>query len=327
MLRYWSGAGARGGRPFVRSVFVAVAIACALGGCCVLTRSQVEAVSDFAAATKDFPDQPATVMVAHAKLRSERGLLLASTLSNPTPALTALERGVGQDEQLRALADSASAALAILEDYTALLGTLSSDQFTKALQNSAVKLGASIDQGVAAFNKAQTNSANQIDPFGDAVAAVVRGGGGIIIRQMQYKALKDAVITADPAVAKMTDAVRALMSAYVAQSGTEPTMDLFGAEFQQIRDAFPRMRSSGGHWDLATLDRVEAALRQSHLGAQLAKDSMRAAGSYRAAHTALRAALERDTDVSALKEQIGTLAAEVRAGKTARDEAKKARKS
>jgi hypothetical protein len=307
--------------PKLACALLVVFLGAAGVGCSVLTQSEVQAVSNFAEATKEFPTQPAAVMEAHAQLRSERGLLVASTMKNPEPALKMLEQGIKQEARLRDLAAQTTAALAVLDEYTELLTVLSSDRFTDDLQNRSVALGSAIDQSIGVFNKLQGKSA-PADTFGDIVAGVVRGGGGVLIRHMQEKALKEAVTRADPAVKRTTKAVEDLMAAYLATPGG---LDLFGAEAEDIRAAFPRMWEGPlSHREIATLDRVGNALVQSTQGAELAQTCQAAAVAYRQAHADLVAAMKHEKSLSALREQIAALAAEVRAGKQVRDQLKKA---
>lgn len=72
-----------------------------LAGCSVLTDSQVNTINNFAQATKGFSASPAAVIEAHATLRDERGLLVASTMTTSENALKTLERGMRQEDRLR----------------------------------------------------------------------------------------------------------------------------------------------------------------------------------------------------------------------------------
>lgn len=299
-----------------------LAISMALAGCSVLTDSQVNAINNFAQATKGFGASPAAVMEAHAMLRDERGVLAASTMATSKRALQTLEQGIKQEDQLRQKALEATAALNILDTYSELLSTLSSDQFTDDLNNKSVALGTAIDQDIATLNKLKGGS---IKSFGDLVAGIIRGGGGIFIRHMQQKALYEAVTNAESAVEQTTGAVEALMAEYLSPSDPQnPGMNLFTQESTEIKENFPMMQSVVSHrWDLQTLDRIHSALRSSERGITLARSCSDAAVAYRQAHVKLVQALKSGNDPSSLIGEIKALAQQVKAGKKVRDELKK----
>ena len=294
----------------------------ALAGCCVLTDSQVNAINNFAQATQGFSASPAAVMEAHATLRDERGLLVASTMTTSENALKMLERGMHQEDRLRQNASAATAALNILDTYSDLLSTLSSDKFTDDLKNKSVALGTALDQDIGTLNKLTGGS---IQSFGDLVAGIVRGGGGILVRHMQQKALYQAVTNAEGAVGHATGAVELLMAEYLSPPDPlKPGLNLFTQESTEIKENFPMMQSVVSHrWDLQTLDRVHSALRNSERGIALAKSCADAAAAYRQAHTKLVQALKSGSDPSSLIAEIKALAQQVKAGKEVRDKLKK----
>lgn len=300
----------------------ALAISMGLAGCSVLTDSQVNAINNFAQATKGFGASPSAVMEAHATLRDERGVLVASTMTTSENALQALERGMKREDQLRQKASEATAALNILDTYSELLSTLSSNQFTDDLNNQSIALGTAIDQDIVTFNKLKGSS---IKSFGDLVAGIIRGGGGIFIRHMQQKALYEAVTSADAAIEQSTGAIEALMADYLSPSDSQnPGLNLFTQESTEIKENFPMMKSVVSHrWDIQTLDRVHSALRSSERGIALARSCSDAAVAYRQAHVKLVQALKSGNDPSSLIGEIKALAQQVKAGKKVRDELKK----
>ena len=294
----------------------------ALAGCSVLTDSQVTTINNFAQATKGFSASPAAVIEAHATLRDERGLLVASTMTTSENALKTLERGMRQEDRLRQKAPAATAALNILDTYSDLLSALSSDKFTDDLKSKSISLGTALDQDIDSLNKLTGGS---IQSFGDLVAGIVRGGGGILVRHMQQKALYQAVTNADGAVGQATGAVEALMAEYMNPSDPQmPNLNLFTQEATEIKENFPMMHSGPSHrWDVQTLDRVHRALRSSERGLALAKACSDAAVSYRQAHAKLVQAIKSDSDPASLIAEIKTLAQQVKAGQKVRDELKK----
>ncbi len=292
----------------------ALPLSLAFAGCSVLTDAQVGAVHQFAHATKGFSASPAAVMEAYATVRGERGVLVASTMSDPTSALKTLEEGVRQEERLRKQASEATAALRVLDNYSDLLTVLSSDKFTDELKNQSLALGAALDQDVATLNKLTNGSTRS---FGDLVAGIVRAGGGILIRHVQQRALYEAVTNAQGVVIQATRSVEDLMAVYV----TPPDSNLFTRESQEIEETFPLMQSVATHrWDLPTLDRVQSALRSSERGLALAKACAAAAARYRQAHAKLVEAITKGSDPSSLIAEINALAQQIRAGEEVREE-------
>ena len=312
-VRRWSGA-----------IICSLPLALLLAGCCVLTDAQVNAVSHFAQATKGFSTAPVAVMEAHAMLRDERGIFTAATMTTSEGALAALTNGMLQADRLRQKAAEATAALSILDAYSDLLNTLASEKFTDDLQNQSVALGTAIDQNVAAFNKVK-GTGDSVQPFGDLVAGMVRGGGGILIRHMQQKALYQAVTNAEGAVVQATRSVEALMADYLPPLDPQnPTDNLITQESEEIKKKFSKMHlavNTGG--DLQTLDRIHRVLRSSERGLALARSCAAAAAAYREAHTKLVQALKSGQDPTSLIEEIKALAQQVKAAKEVRDELKK----
>jgi hypothetical protein len=153
-----------------------VGLFCAAGCGGVLTDGQVAAVNQFAEATKGFGTSPGTVINAYGDLRRQRGLLQSATRSDAGAAARDLASALRQETALETRAAASDAAMRVLDDYAEMLSLLSSAKFTEALQNETVALGGSIDDGIAAFN---TVAGAQVASFGDVVAGIVRGAGGI----------------------------------------------------------------------------------------------------------------------------------------------------
>ena len=294
----------------------------ALAGCGVLTDSQVQAIHTFAHATKGFSASPAAVMEAHATLRDERGLLVASTMTTSEHALKTLERGLHQEDRLRQKASAATAALNILETYSDLLRTLSSDKFTDDLKNNSIALGMALDQDIGTLN---TLTGGSMQSFGDLVAGMVRGGAGMLVRHLQQQTLYQAVTNAEGAVGQATGAVETLMAEYLSPLDPQkPSLNLFTQESTEITESFPLMQSVVSHrWDLQTLNRVHKALRRSERGSALARSCADAAAAHRHAHAKLVQALKNGSALSSLIAEINALAQQVKAGKEVRDELKK----
>jgi hypothetical protein len=311
--------------PAARQVLLVALSGAAFGmaGCGLLTDGQVAAVNQFSAATRGFGTSPGTVITAYAALRSDRALLESATRSNGNVAATDLANGLQQRTELQSRAAASDAAIGVLDDYAQMLSLLSSSKFTDDLQNQTIALGSSIDNGIATFNKL---SGSQINSFGDIVAGIVRGAGGIWIRREQHKALVAAVTQAKAPVDRLTASIEDLMSSFVGPSPSDdPDKDLFARESKEVQQFLARSQPAGRPLDV--LERSQTAMRRAIDGQNLAKSCRRAAVQYRSAHNELvRAITDSDkTDVKELVAKIQTLSQEIKAAKRVQDEVKKAR--
>jgi len=308
-----------------RSLLLIVASSAALGmaGCGgILTDGQVAAVSQFAEATKGFGTSPGTVINAYAGLRSDRALLEAASRSDGGVAAKDLANGLKQRLELESRGAAADAAITVLDDYAQMLGVLSSSQFTDDLQNQTIALGSSIDNGIATFNKL---SGSTLNSFGDIVAGIVRGAGGLWIRREQHKALVAAVTNAKGPVDRLTASIESLMDFFVGPPpSTDPEKSLFARESQEVQDFLGRTQPAGR--PLPVLERTQTVMKQAVDGQNLAQLSRRAAVQYRAAHNELVQAITGDK--ADLKNLVGTiqgLSQEIKAAKRVQGEVKKAR--
>jgi hypothetical protein len=304
-------------------VALTVGLFCAAGCGGVLSDAQVAAVNQFAEATKGFGTSPGTVITAYGDLRRQRGLLESATRTDARAAARDLTSALGQEAALETRAAAADAAMNVLDDYAEMLRLLSSAKFTEELQNETIALGGSIDNGIAAFNNKVAGA--QVASFGDIVAGIVRGAGGIWIRREQHRALVAAVTRAETPVEKLTSSVEDMMAFFLGPPN-EPDKNLFARESKEVQDLLARPRPDGRNFDV--LDRTQQAMRQAFDGQKLAESCRKAAVQYRNAHKELvQAITEGRTDLMGLVAQIRVLAQEIKAGKRVRDEVKKARES
>jgi hypothetical protein len=291
-----------------------------MAGCAVLTDGQVAAVTQFAEATKGFGTSPGTVITAYATLRGERALLESATRADGSVAARDLENGLRQEIGLESQAAASDAAMGVLDDYAEMLRLLSSSKFTDDLQNQTIALGSSIDNGIATFNRL---SGSRVGSFGDIVAGIVRGAGGIWIRHEQDKALVAAVTQAKAPVDALTANVEALMAFFLGPPN-EPGNNLFSRESQEVEGFLARSPPAGRPF--VVLERTQAAMRRAFDGQKLAESCKTAAAQYRNAHNELAQAFTGGkTDLKGLVAQIQVLSREIKAAKRARDDVKNAR--
>lgn len=295
----------------------------ALTGCAaVLTPSQVKEVATFAEAARDYGTFPGAVVRSHAELRARQKILEAATFASGDAALRQVEAAVDIRQELEKRATAADAALGVLNDYAALLVTLTSDSYSNELQGSAEKLGRSVDRGITRYNELR---GAQLDSFGALVAAGVRGIGGIYIRHEQAEALQKAVTAADPVIGAMIGEVEKLLALYLSPAdltelklsitvaGTPPEqLDLLRNVAADLRESYKRLVDAGGgkpQTDAAALAAVSLKGADDSIG--LAVKTLRAAETFRAAHRALAENVTRRHWLTGSIDQVKVLADEV----------------
>lgn len=308
-----------------RLILILLATAFILPGCTgVLTSSQVKEVATFADAAKAYVAFPGAVIRSHGQLRASEKILQASTFTNGDAALRQVDDAVNIRHGLDQSATAADSALGVLNDYAALLVTLTADTYTNDLQGSAETLGSSIDSGIARYNDLRKTN---LDSFGALVAAGVRGAGGIYIRHRQAEALKKAVISADPIIDAMISEVEKLLALYLSPDdlkdlkltitgpGTPPeTLNLIRNVATDLRDTYKRIAdNSGGKQCVEAALLTADGLTSADNTIQLAVKALQAAETYRMAHRKLAENVTRRQWLRNSIDQVKALVVEVNA--------------
>ncbi len=275
------------------------------GGCAVLTPSQVKEVNKFAVAAKDYGTLPGTVINSHADIHETGKMLNLTYRDDGVEALDRLEKILDYRKKYQVEAKRADSALDILNDYSELLVKLTSDSYTNELQGSVENLSKSIDKGIKTYNTKYNANFNLI---GSSVAAIVRGVGGVYIKSVQSKALKEAVTEADPIVSEMTVDIENLLRLY--------SEDLIKNAKEDLGKAYKMaVKKHGGLLPFRTVSVVGKGLVSIDDAKKLAEDAMRAAKTFREAHGALASNVEQKRSLKGIIEQIQVLADEVKAAR------------
>lgn len=295
----------------------------ALTGCtAVLTPSQVKEVATFAEAARDYGTFPGAVVRSHAELRARQKILEAATFASGDAALRQVQAAVDIRQELERRATAADTALGVLNDYAALLVTLTADSYSNELQGSAEKLGRSVDRGIVRYNEMR---GAKLDSFGSLVAAGVRGIGGLYIRHEQAQALKKAVTSADPAIEAMIGEVEKLLALYlspddlkelkltITAAGTPPEqLDLLRNVAADLRESYKRLvDASGGKPQTDAAALAALSLKGADDSIRLAVKTLQAAETFRAAHRTLAENVTRRHWLKSSIDQVKTLADEV----------------
>ena len=285
-----------------------------LWGCAVLNPEQIGEVQQFANATRDYGTLPGTVLVAYANVRSTNNVLqLETTRFGDTAKAQAAWALLDQNtrETTKFLDSSAKIddALRILDDYSAQLSALSSDDYTAQIEQSATDLGQSIDGAVATYN---TQHAASVSSPGAAAATVVRGLGDWYVKVQQARMLKQRVIAADPLVQTLTTHIETGLAPFALQHSGSGEANLMLNEREQLGSLFTLV---GSRRDVTPefVDRVASADAQIDTASALAVAAIRSARRYREAHARLVAAMTDTSQLAQAQTDIAAVRAEVNA--------------
>ena len=320
------------------SLAILITVAGALAGCAVLTKSQVKEVERLAQATKTYDQLPGDAIRAYQEaFLTGRELEITSRAIEDKKDADAnwqkLVEAVGLDRQLAEQAGRADDALQVIDTYAELLGQLTADTFTRELEKSSEALAESLEKAIAKYNKVY--GANLDASFSSAVAAAVRGLGGIYIKWRQAKLLRAYVELFDRAVPTLTEDVVNLAEllscpcgdskcACVSHPSTAcPSHIRLCAELSAVQVRFWGAAKRSRRADFDTVDATATVLRRLQATCELGTAAASGARRYRAAHAALRANLEKRRRLTALIEEVQVLVNEMKAARKLRDKLSK----
>lgn len=302
---------------------VAVVLVAGLAGCAVLTDSQVAEVRRFAEATEDYSDLPGNVVRAYGVLARDIELLALSRRQfdvknargeiDPEPAneaWDAIGKAYALEQEFSAVGKQMDAALTVLRTYSAVLTSLTSDEYTDALGEQAARLGRSLDDATESYNKS-FKPAQPLASVGAAIAGVIRGAGGLYIRHRQAVALRDTVAAAQPLVDGLMDQVGLI--------ARNQQADFKNAEERRLAGQFKSVAINTGRLPVTTLERVYGDLVAARVGRQLAERVEHSAATYQRAHRELVNNTRRRANLGAVIAEIEALQQEIKAAKQTSD--------
>jgi hypothetical protein len=281
-------------------------------------------VASFAKATENYGTLPGEPMRVYATVDAATRLLdvSGSIFSDPRAVEGAwgeIARAHAVKGQFTDLAAQADQALAILDTYSQLLTTLSSDEFTNALDKSATELGKALDKDIKQYNETfrDPQKKEALGLIGSTAAAAVRGGGGLYIRYRQARLLKEHVTAADPVIAAVTSDVRELITKKPDQQ-EDPSWGLryaLGDLRDRLRQAFFKAanRAPAASLPASTMILVGCNVADLDSAEKLCDAAARSADQYAKAHAKLRAQLMKRRDLKDHIAEIQVLAREVQA--------------
>lgn len=283
-----------------------------LAGCAVLSSEQIGGVQQFANATRDYGTLPGSVLVAYANVRSTNNVLQLETTryGDPVRAQAAWELLDQTTKETTKFLDSSAQiddALRILDDYSAQLSALSSDDYTEQIEQSASMLGQSIDGAVTTYN---THYAASIASPGAAAATVVRGLGDWYVKIQQARLLRQRILAADPLVQSLTTHIETGLAPFALQHAAPGEANLMLNERETLGGLF---KAAGSRHDLTPdfVAQVASADARIDTASALAVSAIRSARRYREAHARLVAAMTDPALLSRAQDEISAVRSEV----------------
>ncbi|MGO9137258.1 MAG: hypothetical protein ACLP9S_04655 [Syntrophales bacterium] len=293
---------------FKTQLVLVLLLGMSITGCTVLTSSQVKEVKKFADAAKGYGTLPGDVVMAYAEISEENKLLnltgyvFHSDSDTAETALEEMKKARESRDDFNKAANKANDALKILDIYAENLVTLTSDDYTNSLDESATALGQSLDKTLTAYNNAYDKKLSMI---GSTVTQVVRGVGGIYLRHKQTQLLKEYVDKADPVIAELCQDIENVISGNVT-----PNLEALN---NKLETGFTTLANNHSRLDLLNIERVNVLFDKLDSANSLASAAVSSAQKYRKAHLALKEALVEKKDLKNEIAQINSLVEEINA--------------
>jgi hypothetical protein len=286
-----------------------------LSGCSVLTPSQVREAKKFAVAAENYDTLPGAVVEAHGELRKWEQLYVAAGFIPNELALVQIENALKEKKQALGLGKQADVALAVLNNYAQLLVLLTSDGFTADMSDEADDVGKRIDKGLELYNDVFKQD---LSGFGGIVGGSIRGVGGIMIKRRQTKALRAALIAADPVIEELSEKVTSLIDQYL------PGENGAGFILESERDLKKRFvsnkQSSIAKSPFFSVVQTADMLEYSREALSLAHQARKAIVSLRGAHRDLMQSLNEKGKLTSAIESVKVLSKEVKAASDLKDD-------
>ncbi|WP_420148431.1 hypothetical protein [Spirosoma sp.] len=246
-----------------------------LSGCATLTRSQVEAINQYADVTTSYTHYPGKVLSDFMGLRYKDRLLIASQTSDKENPLTVedINRLYQQKKRESEAIEGFDIGIRAITDYASALKKLSSPDFAKNAGANALTLGTSLDSLTSRYNSVVKPSVSL--PFiGSLVGLAVKEVGGRYVGYKQTAALKQYVQTGDTLINRLTQSLEETMSTHTTTyiQELEKDMRTFNNHLlRQLSDTAHYERYQFGSETLAMveqIDQLKKLNRQSILALQ-----------------------------------------------------------
>jgi hypothetical protein len=296
------------------STFIQVLLIVTLtNGCAVLTKNQINAVNRFANVADNFSQTPSEAIEAWAELQLAASAAEVTSMRNADAMWQHIEASFDTYSRIAERSNKALQAFKILDQYAALLKSLTADNYTKELNANAKAAGEALDSAVDFYN---TRFDTALATFGDTAAAIIRGAGGLYIRQKQGEAVKKAVQEAKPTVEYLTLEIEDI--ADTAELGIDKEIETLETEIQRVLRFAPRFKDGETEQiiipDLASYVRVFELIMKGKQAKQTVQNTRDTAARYRQVHDKLvDSTREKIDNIDELIQKIAALQAAIKA--------------
>lgn len=269
-----------------------VIISLCCSGCAVLTKTQINAVNQFATVSSEFSAYPSTILEKLSEIRVKRGVYYANSLDDAKTHKTELDEIYKQQQLDKVVTKKVDISFKIIDKYAQTLKLLSSDKYASDLKDQTDKFGKDVDDLIVQYNTVSGNG-SALQGMGDPISQLILLGGKQYIRVKQANEIRKFVPKADTIIGIMTDNIVAFLE-------SSAIADLIKIEENGIADnytSYLRQRKPSVFDEIAYLSLIDQINEVKRLRDQTAK----ATKELQAAHAKL---LSKIKEKQTLKETI-----------------------
>jgi len=295
-----------------------------LTGCAVLTSSQVREVENFTKATEEFLNLPAALPETYGVLLRNNLLLAVSRYefgarddqrrvdtARANQAWEDVKTAYNLETEFGEAGRRLDGALEVLRLYAEILSRLIEDEYGTELEESAVRLGNSLDAATEAYNK-EYRKGRPMKKAGSQIGETVRAMGGIYFRQRQIAILRETVETAGPLIDDLMREIEDISSQQFKPAFVNYEENYLGKEFRSV--AINSRRVS-----VTTVMTVYEDLKRARTAAALADQIAQTARTYTLAHRSLVEKTRSRRDLKKAIEEVQTLMKEIDAARRVKE--------
>ena len=187
----------------MKNIAILVFASWLLSSCATLTKSQIEAVNQFAQTSQNFSSYPSKIFTELHTVREERRGYFANSINDPVRHVKELDDIYSASQSDLSLTGQTDITFKIIDKYAQALHLLSSDKFATDLNKQAKTFGIGLDSLTTIYNALPGVSEKIPAGIGGAVSQLITLGGKQYIRTKQAKEIKRFVPQADTLIAIM----------------------------------------------------------------------------------------------------------------------------
>lgn len=267
-------------------------------GCATLTKSQVQAVNQYATLTSDGSAYPGQVLTPLISAFFDGQLLTASQNVSETNPLTfdQLVKLNGEKQAFSSSIGRINAGVEAISQYAQALQRLSSPDLSGNLTTAGKALGGSLDDLIDRAHGA----AKPTSTVGGLLAKLVSEAGGRYVSYRQTKAIRQYVNAGDTLVDNLTRMLEATLTEHAA-----PVLTAMRGTFaKNTNDLLRQVRMDAPYERYQLATNSLAAVTQFDQIDRLTTQSVRALQRIRSAHAELRQTLSQKQDVATIGHEL-----------------------